>query len=359
MVVPAFAFFGAAAGTAPTWERSYFYDQADSGFAIVDIACPSRQVCIALGSIDDNDGRTRPYGVVTRDAGEHWSPVKPEDFPVSLFFLNETEGWMVTDHGLWSTRNAGETWKKMKSGAGYLAVAFTDPLHGWLGGNKRLFETTSDGGAHWKPEPQVAQYAGFPADLSFEYIHFHGALDGEVIGEANGPDDRSLPDWMDPEMARYRTPPRGGVYAGRTRDGGRTWTPKTIDPRRRLAVAAFPSPGRDWFVFVAPPTELHSEITQRDWKTGENTALCRVDDLKIGDIETGGDASVVVAGIGVAGRLADTPVPGRVRILEGPSLSELHEETVDYRAVARRIVLARAGTRWLAATDTGIILRRN
>ena len=358
-VIAVLAFLlGAAAGPGPTWQRSYFYDEAESGFNILDIACPSERFCLAAGVIEQNDGRTRPYSVVTRDGGEHWSPAKPEDFPVSLFFLNQTEGWMVTDRGLWNTQNAGETWKKTRSGTGYLAVAFTDPQHGWLAGGKRLFESTSDGGAHWAPAPQLTQYAGFPLDLNFEYIHFHDPLDGEVIGEASSPDDRSPPDWMNPEMARYRTPARGGIFGGRTTDGGRTWTLKTIDPRRRLAVAAFPSPGRDWFVFVAPPAELHSDITERDWKSGESSTPYRMDDARISDVETGGDASVVVAGIEVAGRLADTPVPGKVRILKGASLSQLGEETVDYRAVARRIVLARAGTRWFAATDTGMILRR-
>ena len=358
-VIAVLAFLlGAAAGPGPTWQRSYFYDEAESGFNILDIACPSERFCLAAGVIEQNDGRTRPYSVVTRDGGEHWSPAKPEDFPVSLFFLNQTEGWMVTDRGLWNTQNAGETWKKTRSGTGYLAVAFTDPQHGWLAGGKRLFESTSDGGAHWAPAPQLTQYAGFPLDLNFGYIHFHDPLDGEVIGEASSPDDRSPPDWMNPEMARYRTPARGGIFGGRTTDGGRTWTLKTIDPRRRLAVAAFPSPGRDWFVFVAPPAELHSDITERDWKSGESSTPYRMDDARISDVETGGDASVVVAGIEVAGRLADTPVPGKVRILKGASLSQLGEETVDYRAVARRIVLARAGTRWFAATDTGMILRR-
>jgi len=357
-VIPVLSFLGAAAGSGPTWQRSYFYDEADSSFNIIDIACPSERFCLAVGAIEENAGRTRPYGLITRDGGEHWNPAKPEDFPVSLFFLNETEGWMVAERGLWSTQNAGQTWKKTRSGTGYLAVAFTDPQHGWLAGSKRLFETTSDGGAHWAPVTQLTQYAGFPADLSFEYVHFHDPPDGEVVGETSGSDDRSLPDWMNPEMARYRTPARGGVFGARTSDGGRTWTPKTIDPRRRLAVAAFPGPGRDWFGFVPPPTDLHSEITEHDWKSGESNTRYRMDDARISDVETGSDGSVVVAAVEVAGRLADTPVPAKVRILKGASLSDLRLETVDYRAVAKRIVLARAGSHWFAATDTGMILRR-
>ena len=64
---------------------------------------------------------------------------------MSLFFLNETTGWMVTEVAIWSTQDAGETWKRMRSGRGYQRVFFADPLHGWLLGRKRLFEQTSDG----------------------------------------------------------------------------------------------------------------------------------------------------------------------------------------------------------------------
>jgi len=360
IIVAVLAFLGAAPGPVSRWQRSYFYDEADSSFNISDIACPSPHFCLAVGVIVENDGRSRPYGVVTRDGGEHWNPARPEDLPVSLFFLNENEGWMVTERGLWNTQNAGQTWKKIKSGTGWLAVAFTDPVHGWLAGNRRLIEATSDGGAHWSLVSQLTQYDGFPQDLSFEYVHFYDPLNGEVIGEPSGvADDRSLPDWMNPEMTRYRTPARGGVFGGRTSDGGRTWTLNTIDPGRRLAVATFPEPGRDWFVFIPPPTELYSDITEHDWKSGLNTTLQRMNDARISDVVTGADGSVVIAEIAIAGRLADTPVPGKVRILQGDSLTQLHEETVDYRAVARRIVLVRAGAHWFAATDTGMILRRN
>jgi hypothetical protein len=65
-----------------------------------------------------------------------------------------------------------------------------------------------------------------------------------------------------------------------------------------------------------------------------------------------------VAAVQVSGKLLDTPMPGRVRIFIGNDFSTLHEETVDYRAVARRITLASAGSEWFAATDTGMILRR-
>jgi len=42
----------------------------------------------------------------------------------------------------------------------------------------------------------------------------------------------------------------------------------------------------------------------------------------------------------------------------GGDFASLQEEPVDYRAVARRIMLANAGSEWFAATDTGMILHR-
>ncbi len=34
---------------------------------------------------------------------------------MSLFFLNDSRGWMVTDHGLWSTEEGGRSWTKIES----------------------------------------------------------------------------------------------------------------------------------------------------------------------------------------------------------------------------------------------------
>ncbi len=54
----------------------------------------------------------------------------------------------------------------------------------------------------------------------------------------------------------------------------------------------------------------------------------------------------------------DSPLPGKVRIFTGADFASLREEPVDYRAVARRTMLANAGVEWFAATDTGMILHR-
>ena len=357
--IPLLALFAVAvAEPVPVWRMSYFYDKAQSSFDILDIACPSQRFCIAVGLIEDSDGRAHPYSVLTRDGGEHWTAAKLEEPPLSLFFLNETEGWMVTEHGLWNTPDAAGTWKKRRSGTGYLSVAFTDSLHGWVIGRSRLLESTADGGAHWIPVPDIARYANFPADLSFEFIHFDDPLHGAVVGEAAAPPERAPPDWMNPGMARFRTPPRAGVFGGTTADGGRTWALRSIESRRSLIAVAFPSPVRLWLVFAPLSTELNSEVVE-DRSDGPGLAtVYRMSGARIAGVNVAARGEIVVAAVELSGRLADTPVPGKVRFLAGSSFSGLKEESADYRAVARRITLAPADGQWFAATDTGMILHR-
>lgn len=349
----------AAADSGPTWQRSYFFDKAQSTFNIADIACPSPKFCIAVGVVEADNGKRSPWSVVTHDTGAHWIARQPAEIPVSLFFHNDTTGWMVTQRGLWNTRDAGETWKKIRSGFGYLGVAFTDPQHGWLIGRKRLFEQTSDGGSRWTGVPDAASLSSLPAVIMFECIHFTDALRGAVVGEIAGRAQSSSPDWVDPDAAKYRPPPEGGVFVCQTVNGGRTWACDPVAPHQTLIAAAFPGPDYGWLVFAPDsPTQVFSEVTARNWSARKSTTIYHLDGVRISDLDAGPDGSIMIAAIQVPGKLADTPVPGKLRFLTGNDFSTLHDESVDYRAVARGIKLANAGPEWFAATDTGIILHR-
>src|SRR5580692_4224308 len=88
---------------AARWNIQYLYDHADSNFAIEDLECPTPQHCVAAGLIDDKKGHEQGSVVVSTDSGEHWSQYEVREHPLSLFFLNDSAGWMVTDRGLWST----------------------------------------------------------------------------------------------------------------------------------------------------------------------------------------------------------------------------------------------------------------
>src|ERR1700733_690103 len=81
----------------PRWKIQFLYDHADSNFAIEDLECPTTRHCIAAGLIDDKKGHQQGAVVVTSDGGLHWSQYEVKERPVSIFFLNESQGWMVTD----------------------------------------------------------------------------------------------------------------------------------------------------------------------------------------------------------------------------------------------------------------------
>src|ERR1035437_6554179 len=98
----------------PRWTLQYFYDQDGKDLHITDLAFPSATRGIAVGAIVDRDGRRPQFTtLVTNDAGEHWSLTPLKEFPRSLFFLDESTGWLVTSEALWFTREAGRSWTRI------------------------------------------------------------------------------------------------------------------------------------------------------------------------------------------------------------------------------------------------------
>src|SRR5450432_1963340 len=96
---------------AQKWQVQYFYDKDKSSLIVNDLqfASPSRGV--AVGVIVEGH-RQEPVAVVTSDGGAHWDTVALKETPVSLFFLNENFGWMVTEKGVSETTEAGRNWRK-------------------------------------------------------------------------------------------------------------------------------------------------------------------------------------------------------------------------------------------------------
>ncbi len=346
-----------AAGPKQTWRIAYFYDKVQQNFNIADIACPSDQRCVAVGAIEE-EGKLRPHSVVTSDGGDHWTDVPLEEAPLSVFFLNDSVGWMVTEKGLWHTRDAGAGWKKLHTEKDLLRVWFVSPLQGWLLGGG-IFRDTDDGGVRWRNVTEAAKTPVELGPVTYESIHFSDRKHGVAIGEAtpNGRPQENA--WLRPGVARLRNPP-AVILAFRTDDGGNTWTRQMLGRHQTILAAAFPTPQTAWFVFgPAAPTDVFSDITRLEWDTKSANVVFHANGALISDIAPGPDESAVVASIELPGKLADIPVPGRIRMLSGSSPADLHQDSVDYRAVARKITLAATpGRRWFAATDTGMILRR-
>src|ERR1700730_18342952 len=94
------------------WKIQFSYRKLDSSLELRDLECPSAQRCIAVGMISEKNGRQQGVVVLTNDAGKQWSLVEVKDRPLSLFFLNDSLGWMVTDRGILSTGESGRSWTK-------------------------------------------------------------------------------------------------------------------------------------------------------------------------------------------------------------------------------------------------------
>ena len=103
------ALFGQAVRPAQKWRVQYFYDQDKSVLNIVDLQFPSATRGLAVGAIVEGRNQ-KPVAVVTSDGGAHWQTVNLEDPPLSLYFLNESLGWLVTTKGLYQTTEAGRNW---------------------------------------------------------------------------------------------------------------------------------------------------------------------------------------------------------------------------------------------------------
>src|SRR5215471_9360647 len=109
----------------------YFYDQSKSTLNLLDLQFVSSTRGIGVGNVIE--GRSRKgVQVLTHDGGANWQLAPTEENPLSIFFLNDSFGWMVTEKGLWRTTEAGKDWRKLPHPpAQPLRVYFTDENNGW------------------------------------------------------------------------------------------------------------------------------------------------------------------------------------------------------------------------------------
>ena len=126
----------------------------------------------------------RPSVLVTADGGRNWSFVPTRETGLSLFFLNESLGWMVTTGGVWQTEEAGRSWRKLASLKGALRVSFIDDKRGFAVGTPKAVWSTSDGGRQWKRVEIASEPKTNPAYTAYTWIHFVNAREGMILGPA-------------------------------------------------------------------------------------------------------------------------------------------------------------------------------
>ena len=341
------------------WKIQFNYDKAESSLNIHDLQCPSAQRCIAAGVIFDKNGRGRGAVVVSSDGGQKWAMVDVKEAPISLFFLNDSNGWMVTEKGLWSTDESGRTWKKVEGWKkGIVAVHFLDPLHGYAIGFPKTVMETTDGGKTWTKLAEADKPVTEAARTIYDNIAFlgdHGIITGRVMPLLSMEEQ---PIWMDPNTARYRRERQSPTILLETLDGGKHWD-STISSifghitqirltKEDLALALV-----EYQDYYALPSSVYT-IRFDNTRAGKVFAES---DRAVRDIILLSNGRTILAAVEPTGRSNQVPIPGKLRMLESNNLKVWTEMDVDYRAVAQRAILAAPDEHhvWVA-TDTGMIL---
>jgi hypothetical protein len=346
---------------AERWQVQYFYDQNKSSLAIADLCFASAVRGVAVGSIHEG-ARQRPVALVTSDGGAHWQLVPLKEEPLSLFFLNENSGWMVTEKGLWQTTEAGKSWTKMpRVPAQILRVYFKDENNGWAAGARKTVLETHDGGRQWTRVAAAAEQPGAVESSAYVWIAFANPQLGVIAG-LNRPPERAftptLPEWIDPEAAlRQRELPHLTLEL-ETSDGGKTWKSASASIFGQVTRIRFGPPSAGLGLIEYSDTfQFPSEAYRLKWPSGSSERVYRDKGFAVTDVWVTPDGTGYLAGIAVSGQLRSV-VPGRVRVLKSRDFSTWTDIEVDYRAVANRATLAAAGDRdiWLA-TNNGMILK--
>jgi photosystem II stability/assembly factor-like uncharacterized protein len=346
---------------AERWQVQYFYDRNKSSLAIGDICFASPVRGVAVGSIHEGS-RQRPVALVTSDGGARWQLVPLKEEPVSLFFLNENIGWMVTEKGLWQTTEAGKSWTKMPRVPGQIfRVYFKDEKNGWAAGAKKTVLETHDGGQRWTSVAAAAGPPGAVESSAYVWIVFANPQLGVIAG-LNRPPERTftpqLPEWIDPQEAlRHRELPHLAIEL-ETRDGGKTWKSGSASVFGQVTRIRFGSPGIGLgLVEYSDSFQFPSEVFRIRWPSGASERAYREKQFAVSDVSVTPDGTGYLSGIAVSGQLRSV-VPGRVKVLKSRDFSTWTDIEVDYRAVANRTTMAAAGDHdiWLA-TDNGMILK--
>jgi hypothetical protein len=349
---------------AERWRVQYFHDEEKSRLLFSSIEFTSKERGVAAGSlVESRKRKSRPASLVTADSGRTWSPVPIKEHCLSLFFLDERNGWMVTTGGLWKTAEAGRSWTKISRLKYAFRVHFVDENRGWAIGARKLFVETSDGGRNWTKVAGMDQVKTKEDFTAFQCIAFADKRNGLVAG-ASVPPRRGLegfqrfPDWMDPESAeRNRQWPSMTIFL-ETRDGGKSWTPSQTSMFGRVTRIRLTPGGRGvGLVEFRDSFEWPSEVFQIDWKSGRSSRIFRSKEHAVTDLLLFPEGRAYLAAIESPGRLRRSPVPGKLVILQSDNLEDWTPMDVDYRAVAQRATFAAADAEhiWLA-TDAGMIL---
>jgi hypothetical protein len=343
---------------AERWKMQFFHDEDNSRIAFSDLVFPTEKTGIACGVLS-NERTSKGIVLLTRDGGTSWQRQDVLEIPLSLYFVNESVGFMVTAKGLWRTEERGLVWKKLKSWNTVARVHFFDTERGIAYGPNRTLLRTQDGGKTWNPIPEAQKLS---SNTTFAYAAFQGQLRGIVIGSSIVPrrDAPVLPEFLDPAAAAgYREWP-GISSTLETGDGGKTWEPQTTPVFGRMKKLRFVPDGLYGLSILnfERSFEVPSESYLVNWKNGKSESTYRAPGRYIEDVGFLTPTTGLLAVIERPGKLMNSPFPGKLRMLKATDLRSWIEMPVDYRATGSRAMLATVNERnaWVAL-DSGMILK--
>ncbi len=357
---------------AERWKIQYFYDEGRDSLVIEDLAFPTGTHGIAVGTILDELSRKKPryVALVSSDGGARWSIKELQEHPRSIFFLNESEGWLVTDESFWFTETSGGAWKRIAPqikpdkkisqlpGGLITRVWFLDSKHGFAVGLQKSIYESKNGGVTWAPVAEAAQPAGDPKFTAYTQIYFEGGKAGMIYGTSAPPrrDDPNLPEWMEPERALKRRKIPTLSLDLRTHDGGATWKSETGESFGTMSNVCLAGPDGLSVHQFDQSFDSPTEVDHMDARAGKVTTVYR-DKLRVTDCAIFRGPRAFLAAVEPPGRLNTVPIPGKVKILSSTNLTDWTEMDVDYKANARSLIMAGPDAEHLwVATDTGMIL---
>lgn len=340
---------------AAEWKISYFFDDPREVLHFTDIAFPSAERGIAVGTVQDQLGVRRPrsLAVVTADGGKTWAEVKLDDAPYSLFFLDDSTGWMVTERGIWKTEESGRTWKRLSkhSPGSLLRVWFLDESHGFAVGREKTVLETTDGGKKWKPVTAAKETTGNPEFAVYSQISFLNSQVGLIAGSAIPPTRLGF------NTAGRQVPTM--TIELQTTDGGATWKPSSAPLLGEvMGIELHGANGLLLFTF-ARQFDVPSEVYRLNTRGGSTVSSFRSKDRRVTDMALFDDGHAFLAAVEpphLAKEAAE--LPGKIHVLESTDLQEWKEIPVDYRANGAWPVISGSDAQHVfLATDAGMILR--
>lgn len=346
----------------PKFERKYFYLNPQTKMVLVDMAFGSDKVGWALGGIV-KERSTKGIMLWTKDGGLSWEQVPLEFIPESLFVLDDSQIWAVSDKGeIWSSAEGGRDWRKMGRKKEAKRVHFLDAQRGFLVGDKKTFMKTADGGKSWDYVPEGAQVTGRPDQFVYRTVDFWNGKIGMVSGgvEPEEPKRRrrsaELPDWMRPELGLAGNSEPKVLVILQTTDAGATWQKQEVSAFGKVGKIVIGSNGVGMVLIQFKSTFTFGGELMSFYPGGKRSGelLLRMRNLEMHDVIYVPGDGAYLAGTARQGGL---PVPTKVHVLHSKDLKTWTEVAVDYRASARKVVLsATPSGRVFALLDQGTIL---